>query len=263
MRGPNIFALFVCACAAASGQNPQPPAWPEFEVASVKPQPFTGQGSVGIVVRGNTLDAEHVSLDSLVMFAYNLRGVQLSGGPSWAKSDVLIYSELYQVIGKASGDPPPSMEVFRQMLQTLLADRFELQVRHLQKDLPIYNQVVNKGGPKLKESREGAKFNFVTSGVGRLGVHIAATHMTMQELIDHQLSGYTDRPIFDKTGLAAPCDFTLEFVVENPPLGQEAGPNDGPALVTAVQEQLGLKLEPATAPFETIVIDHAERPSEN
>jgi bla regulator protein BlaR1 len=124
--------------------------------------------------------------------------------------------------------------------------------------LPIYNLVVNKGGPKLKESPADAKFNFVASGVGRLGVRIAATHMTMQELIDHQLRGYTDRPMFDKTGLTAPYDFTVEFAVENPRPGQEAGPNDPPALVTAVQEQLGLKLEPGTAPFDTIVIEHAE-----
>jgi uncharacterized protein (TIGR03435 family) len=214
-------------------------------------------------VRGDTLDAEHVSLDSLVMFAYNLREVQRSGGPSWAKSGVLVSSELYQVVAKTSGNPPPSMEVFRQMLQTLLADRFKLQVRHVQKDLPIYNLVVNKGGPKLKASPEDTKFNFSTSSVGRLGIRIAATHMTVQELIDHQLGGYTDRPIFDKTGLAAPYDFTLAFAIENPRAGEEAGLNDGPALVTAVQEQLGLKLEPGTAPFDTIVIDHAERPSEN
>jgi len=263
MRELTTFALFVCVFGAASGQNPQPAARPEFEVASIKPQPFAGQGSVGIFVRGNTLDAEHVSLDSLVMFAYNLREVQLSGGPSWAKSGVLISSELYQVIAKASGDPPPSTEVFRQMLQELLADRFKLQVRHVQKDLPIYTLVVNKGGPKLKESPEDAKSNLVVSSVGRLGVRIAATHITVKELIDRQLGGYTDRPIFDKTGLAAPYDFTLAFAVENQPAGQEAGPNDGTALVTAVQEQLGLKLVPATAPFDTIVIDHAERPSEN
>ena len=130
MRDLNIFALFVCACAAASGQNPQPAGRPEFEVASIKPQPFAGQGSVGIFVRGNTLDAEHVSLDFLVMFAYNLHEVQLSGGPSWARSGVLSSSELFQVIAKSTGDPPPSMAVFRQMLQALLADRFKLQVRH-------------------------------------------------------------------------------------------------------------------------------------
>jgi uncharacterized protein (TIGR03435 family) len=263
MRELRIFALFVGAFATASGQNPQPAARLEFEVASVKPQPFAGQGSIGIFVRGNTLDAEHVSLNSLVMFAYNLREVQLSGGPSWARSGVLVSSELYQVVAKASGDPPPSMEAFRQMLQTLLADRFKLQVRHVQKNLPVYNLLLNKGGPKLKASPEDAKLKFATSSVGRLGVRIAATHMTVQELIDHQLGLYPDRPIFDKTGLAAPYDFTLAFAIENPPAGQETGPNDGPALVTAVQEQLGLKLVPGTAPFDTIVIDHAERPSEN
>lgn len=236
---------------------------PAFDVASVKPQAFTGQGSVGIFVRGNTLDAEHVSLASLVMFAHNLRDVQLSGGPSWAWSGVLAYSELFQVIGKTTSDPPPSMDVFRQMLQTLLVDRFKLQVHHVQKDLPVYNLVINKGGAKLKESPADAQFNFHTTGHGRLGIRIEATHMTVQQLIDHQLGIYTDRPIFDKTGLTAAYDFTVDFVVENPPPGQEPGPNDPPALVTAVQERLGLKLEPGTAPFDTVVIDHAERPSQN
>jgi bla regulator protein blaR1 len=236
---------------------------PVFEVASIKPQQWTGQGSVGIFVRGNTLDAEHVSLFSLVEFAYNLREVQLSGGPFWVKSGVLSSSELYQVMAKVSGNPTPSMDVFRQMLQTLLADRFKLQVHHVKKELPIYNLVVNKGGPKLKESSEDVKFNFVSSGLGRLGVRIVATHMTVQQLIDHQLSGYTDRPILDKTGLTAPYDFTLEFAVENVPPAQEGDSKDVPALVTAVKEQLGLKLEPGTAQFDTVVIDHADRPSEN
>jgi uncharacterized protein (TIGR03435 family) len=235
----------------------------KFEVASVKPLPFTGQGHVGISVRGNTLDAEHVSLFSLVAFAYNLRDVELSGGPAWVKSDVLVSSELFQVIAKASVVPPPPTEVFRRMLQTLLADRFQLRVHHVQKDLPIYNLVLNKGGPKLKKSPDEAKVNFLTSGVGRLSIRIEATHMTMQELIDHQLGGYTERPIFDKTGLTAPYDFTLEFVVENAPPRQEPGPNDFPALVSAVQQQLGLKLEPDTARFDTVVIDHADKPSEN
>jgi bla regulator protein BlaR1 len=228
-----------------------------------KPQQWTGQGSVGLFVRGNTLDAEHTSLFSLVEFAYNLRDVQLSGGPPWVRSGVLSSSELYQVVAKVSGDPPPPMDVFRQMLQTLLADRFRLQVHHVQKELPIYNLVLNKGGPKLKESTPDAKFNFVSSGLGRFGVRIVATHMTVQQLIDHQRSGYTDRPIFDKTGLAAPYDLTLEFAVENAALAEAADPKNGPALVTAVKEQLGLKLEPGTAQFDTVVIDHAERPSEN
>jgi uncharacterized protein (TIGR03435 family) len=235
---------------------------PKFDIASVKLQPFTGQGSVGIQVHGNTLDAEHCSLFSLVTFAYNLRDVQLSGGPAWVKSGVLATSELYQVIAKTPADNPPSIAVFRQMLQALLAERFQLQVHHAQNDMPTYNLVVNKGGPKLKESPADAKFDFNASSVGRLGVRIKATHMTMQELIDHQLVGYTDRLIIDKTGLTAPYDFTLTFMVENYPAGQPPGPNDPAPLAAAVQD-LGLKLEAGTAPLDTVVIDHAERPSAN
>ncbi|HWB83844.1 MAG TPA: TIGR03435 family protein [Bryobacteraceae bacterium] len=237
---------------------------PTFEVASVKPQRWTGNGGVGVFVHGDTLDAEHVSIFDLVMFAYDLREVQISGGPSWIRSGLLSTSELYQVMAKASaGEAPPPMQVFQQMLQALLADRFKLQVHHVQKELPIYNLVVNKGGPKLKENHSDAKSYFRSSSYGRFSIRIVATHMTMQQLIDQQLGGATDRPVFDKTGLTAAYDFTLEFIVENLPPGQEAGFNEAPALVTAVQEQLGLKLEPARASFDTIIIDHVERPTEN
>jgi uncharacterized protein (TIGR03435 family) len=133
-------ALIGVVATAALAQSPA------FEVASIKPQAWTGKGSVGIFVRGNSLDAEHVSLFSLVTFAYNLRDVQLSGGPSWVKSGVLVDSELFQVTAKAPEGPPPTMDAMRQMLQTLLADRCKLQLRHAEKELPIYNLVVKKGG---------------------------------------------------------------------------------------------------------------------
>jgi uncharacterized protein (TIGR03435 family) len=257
-----IFLASLLVLAAAFGaQGQEASAQPRFEVASVKAQPWTGQGSVGIFVRGDTLDAEHVSLVSLVMFAYNLRAVQVSGGPGWAWSGDLFSSELYQAMAKTSGDPPPPMDVFRQMMRTLLADRFQLRVHHGQKDLPVYNLVVKKGGPKLKESQGDEQSDFKVTSVGRLGIRIAAKRLTMQDLIDGQLSAYTDRPIFDKTGLAAPYDFTLFFSAEPP--GQEPGPDDPPILATALQEQLGLALETGAAPFDMVIIDHAERPSQN
>lgn len=151
----------------------------------------------------------------------------------------------------------------RQMLQTLLAHRFKLQIHHAQKDMPTYNLVVNKGGPKLRESTAGVNSVLRVSSIGNLGVQIVATHTTVEQLIDRQLGSYTDRPIFDQTGLTAAYDFTLQFAVEKASPGIEAGPDEPPALVTAVQEQLGLRLEPGKAPFETIVIDHADRPSQN
>jgi uncharacterized protein (TIGR03435 family) len=234
-----------------------------FEVASVKLQPWTGQGGVYVLVRGNTLDAEHASLNELVAFAYNLRDVQLSGGPGWADRShaKLMDAELYQVTAKAAGDPPPPTEVFRQMLQTLLAERFQLKVHHVQKDLPTYNLIVNKDGPKIKESRADVKFSSVTSARGRFGTRMVTTKMTMQQLVN-TLSLYASRPVLDKTGLTGSYDFTLEFVGENVAAEQDAAA-DGPSLFTAIQEQLGLKLESSTAPFDTVVIDSVQHPTEN
>jgi uncharacterized protein (TIGR03435 family) len=253
-------ALAILTFAAVAGLRAQ--SLPRFDVASIKPQPYTGQGMVGISVHGDTFDAEHESVFSLVEFAYNLRDVELSGGPAWIKSDVLATSELYQVIAKTTADPPPPMPVFRQMVATLLAERCQLQIHHVQRQMPVYNLMVDKGGPKFKESAADAKFDFNVSAIGRLGTKIVATHMTMQELIDHQLVAYTDRKIFDKTGLTAPYDFTIQFMGENIPSAQIPGPND-PAPLTQAIHDLGLKLEPVTAPFDTVFIDHVERPSGN
>jgi uncharacterized protein (TIGR03435 family) len=238
---------------AAFGQAP-----PAFEVASVKPQAWTGKGNVGVGVHGNTLEAEHASLNDLVLFAYGLRDVQLSGGPAWAdrSHSKLEDSELYQVIAKASGDPPPPTEAFRRMLQGLLADRFQLKIHRVRKELPIYNLVVSKGGPKLTESPADAKFSEAISPLGDSSARMVVTKMSMQRLAD-ELSLYVDQPVFDKTGLTAAYDFILEFAFEN-----MAGPADGPSPFTAVKK-LGLKLESAIAPFDTVVIDYAERPSEN
>jgi uncharacterized protein (TIGR03435 family) len=100
------------------------------------------------------------------------------------------------------------------------------------------------------------------TSLGRFGIRIVATKCTIGQLVDYQLGGYAGRPVFDKTGLPEPYDFTFEFVSENALPGQ-ADASGLPSLFTAVQEQLGLKLEPSTAPFDTVVIDHADRPSEN
>ncbi len=253
---------FFFAASIAFAQSPQP----TFDVASIKLQPFTGQGSVGVFqVRGNTLTVEHVDLYSLIEYAYGLRmdDLQLSGGPSWARHGMLNDSTLFQVIAKASGDTPPPQDQFPLMMQTLLADRFQLKIHHTPKDLPVLNLVVAKNGPKLKESAPDAKFSFNVSGDRTM--KIVAVHSHLLNLMD-QLSGATRRPVFDKTGLAGFYDFDMEWHYESMSApGPDASSPDtnGPSVFTAVQERLGLKLEPATAPFDTLVIDHAEKPSEN
>lgn len=237
---------------------------PAFDVASVKPAPWTGAGnaSVGVFAHGDTLDAEHASLRTLIEFAYNLREDQLSGGPPWADARQMKLNEaqLYQVIGKVTSDTPPSSDMFRRMLQTLLAERFQLQVHHTQKDLPIYNLVVDKGGPKLTHSAAEAKFKSVTSPAGKNAANMEVSAMTMAKLAQ-TLSLYAGRPVFDKSGLDGGYDFTLKFAFEN--LADPDAAADAPRIFTAVREQLGLRLDPATAPFDCVVIDHAERPEAN
>lgn len=234
-----------------------------FEVASVKPQPWKDRGSVGVFIHGNTLDAEHCSLRDLIEYAYNLRDVQLSGGPKWTdrRNLTLGAAELYQVMAKAPGDTPPSIETFRQMLQALLADRFQLKVSHQQKDMPVYNLVVDKGGPKMQPSAPDTKFDNRQSSPHLFDVRMVTTQLTMDQFVS-MVEGYAGRPIFNKTGLSGGFDFTLDFIPEN------VTPNadlrlDALPFLSAVRETLGLRLESAVAPFDAIFIESAERPTEN
>jgi len=201
---PAAFLVLNVLCPA---QTPPPLA---FDVASVKPQKWTGNGSVGVLVRGNTLDAEHADLNSLVEFAYDLKDFQLSGGPAWGIHGVLDSSELFQVLAKPASGQTPSVDEFRLMLQTLLADRFHLQVHHVNRQIPVYNLVVNKGGPKLKESAGGnTAINVRSAGPG--GIHIDAINVTIPHALESQLGLYAGRPVFEKTGLTCYYDFTIEW----------------------------------------------------
>jgi uncharacterized protein (TIGR03435 family) len=251
------FALAIVVAPLIHAQVP-----PAFDVASVKPDPWGSKGSsyfVGIRLVGDTLTAEHSCLYGLVEFAYNLRDEQLSGGPSWARCAVLATSDHYQVIAKSTAAP---MQQFRLMLQTLLADRFQLKIHHAPKDLPIYNLVVAPRGPKLKESATDAKFSMnqdARLNAGR-AIRITATRVSMERLVP-TFEHFAGRPLFDRTGLTGSYDLELAF---DAGLTDAPGPDPvGQTFATALEKQLGLKLESSTAPFDTVVIDHAEKPSGN
>jgi len=245
---------------AAFGQSPL-----AFDVASVKRQPWNNQvgSSMGVFVRGDTLDAEHCSLYDLVSWAYKLRDGHLSGGPIWANrgKPLLMDAELYQVIGKASVNPPPSMEVFRQMLQTLLTDRFQLKIHHVEKEFPTYNLLIERGRLKMKASAEGTQFSNQQRSVDRYAIRMVTTQMTMPRFVE-MIAGYTGRPVFDKTGLQGGYDFTLDFVSESATTEPDLPPGV-PRILQAVRDQLGLRLEASTGMFDTVVIDRAERPTAN
>jgi uncharacterized protein (TIGR03435 family) len=251
-----VFFLIVCALCSAQTQES-----PHFDAASIKPHKWEGSGGIQISVNGSTLRAEHSDLNMLVEFAYNLRDFQLSGGPDWAKHGKLVESELFQITAKAPEGQQPSMDDMRAMLRTLLADRFHLQVHHVTRQLPAYNLVIAKGGPRLTETTSEEKPGLHIGPKGRGSTTMTATNVTMQDAMRMSLGSYQGRPVYDKTGLTGHYTFTLNWSDSDG--GPDGPPQEFPLYSTALQEQLGLKLEPTTAPFDTVVIDHAEKPTEN
>lgn len=153
---PARIAVLLACCWGLGAQT--------FDVASIKPEPWTNEGGVRVWVRGNMLTAEHADLYLLVEFAYGLRtdGSQISGGPGWAHHGLLSdvsggESTLYHVIAKAPEGAAPPLDEFRRMLQALLAGRFQLRVHHVALDLRVFHLVVARDGPKFKESPAGAR----------------------------------------------------------------------------------------------------------
>ena len=263
--------LLLCAATVLIGAMAAAPP-PTFEIASIRPQPWTNEGGVFVYTRGNTLYGEHADLYSLVDFAYGLRpdDLQLSGGPAWAKHSILSNvsgedSLLYQVIAKAPEGPTPSIAQFREMLQTLLADRFQLRVHHAMKDLPVFRLVIAKDGPKLRESAPDAKNSVAGNDYGGKAFRMAAVHAPLSELVE-ELAYATRRPVVDATGLSGFYDFEIAWsprFADDDVAADSAADAQTPPVFTAVEQQLGLKLEPGTAPYDTVVIDHAEKPSAN
>jgi len=226
------------------------PAAPKFEVASIKLHQDLVR-TVGVAISGTRVTISAMSVNNLVGYAYDLKSYQVSGGPNWATAD------RWDIGAKGEGDGALTRDQVRKMIQALLADRFHVQLRRESTQTPVYALVVaGKAGTKLKESAPDAASRLSMSG--NRTIQITTTKGSIEQLVA-QLSGNLDRPVLDKTGLTGSYDYKLEWA----PANSAAADLDVPSIFTAVQEQLGLKLESATAPIEVLVIDRVEKPSEN
>jgi uncharacterized protein (TIGR03435 family) len=215
-------------------------------------------------------------------------GPPLEGGPAWVRTDQ------YQIIAKPGGVASREM-MSGPMLQALLEDRFRLKIRRENRDIPVYALTVAKGGPKLQASPEGScvplparqpgdpavtlppgqKFCKVMMGARKGPNTIMDAQATTLDEFSKLLVHLIDRPVIDKTGITGRFDIHLEFAIDEStprflPGGDlanvPAAPSDdpvGPAVFAAIQQQLGLKLEPTKGPGEFLVIDRVERPSAN
>ena len=243
-----------------------------FEVASVKPADPPARGIRIQFTPGGGLDAQNAHVKQLIMIAFDVQSFQVSGGPGWLDSQGFdILAKAPPTAGAYAGTGPITPEQRKQIqqrIQSLLADRFQLVIHRDAKEAPVYALVVAKNGHKLKESvlDEG-----LSGGRGT----VTAGGVTMT-LLAGFLGGRLGRPVLERTGLTGKYDFKLEWTPESSELSGKGGPEGpgekgepggadplGPSLSTALQEQLGLKLESQKAPVETIVIDRVEKPSAN
>jgi uncharacterized protein (TIGR03435 family) len=227
-----------------------------FDYVTVKPGTHMAGGGMRMSSTPNSFSATNISLEGLIMSAYDLQMDDLiSGLPAWAKSATFdIEAKMAADTFAAYRKLPRKLqrEQDQQMMQSLLKDRFNLKVHHATRQMPVYALVIAKDGSKLKES---------TTKQGRGSVRDGQIDYRDADLetLASSLSGEVGRIVLDETGLKGKYDFTLKWTPD-----EERGSADaGPSIFTAVQEQLGLKLKSTTDPVDTIVVDHIERPSPN
>jgi bla regulator protein BlaR1 len=284
VAGPLMFGLMQepqrQAASPVAGAASKVPA---FEVASIKPDK-SGTGMTTLRTTPVGFSASNISLKALIQQAYGVEENQILGAPSW------LGSERYDIEAKVASSDTDALHDLnpdqrRIMLQPLLADRFQLKVHTELKDLPVLALVVAKGGPRLHEAKPGDTYPNGLKGFdgpGGPGMMLMRPGQLTAQGVDlwfvaKQLSQQLGRTVQDKTGLTGKYDFTLQWKPDRDPSPMPGAPpagEQGPgatlstdsseaSIFTAVQEQLGLKLESRKAPVEVLVIDHVEAPSEN
>jgi uncharacterized protein (TIGR03435 family) len=251
---------------------------PVFDVVIVKPN-HSGSGSTSMNTNNDSFSATNISLKRLLERAYDIKEDLISGEPGWV--DSARFDLKAKVVDPNIDELKKlSPEQRRSMLQPVLTERFQLKVHTETRILPIYEMVVAKGGPRFKETQPGetADGDKGSGTIGRGGMSVRNTELTAREVplssLTDVLSRQLHRTVLDKTGLTGKYDLELKWAPESSdPMFKgtdgsqqrtEPAPDaTGPSLFTALQEQLGLKLQSGKGPVETLVIDHVEMPTEN
>jgi uncharacterized protein (TIGR03435 family) len=284
------------APATSSAQSPDTPL-PSFEVASIKVHPADNTGrffvNIGCGPDPGRCTPTNATAKMLIQAAYNMKDFQVSGGPGWINSErfdieAKVEDSLAEQLQKLPREQRQAQKSL--MLQSLLADRFKLKVTHETKELPVFALVVSKGGPKLTElpppdpeanpapaplpaspgagpPEPGPGGFFIWIANGQAGIKGNATPIAnLVKMLSLQLK----HQILDQTGLKDTYTFTLQFTPEVglgggplPVPGADPSDADATSIFTAIQQQLGLRLESSKGPVDTIVIDHIEEPSPN
>jgi uncharacterized protein (TIGR03435 family) len=256
-----LFAIF--AMASISGAQ-QPSARPkvEFEVASVKPSPASGELGGVHTYPGGRVALRGCTLQYLVEQAFGLQPFQVSGGPPWTQDERFDIDAKPPASSKSSKSMPansktPPNEEQRQMLQSLLADRFALKYHRETREGPVYLLLKGNKALKLVDSKDKDAYPWAGGIRGGMitGDGLAGINESMPDLAKRQ-SPYLHRPVLDRTELSGSFDFRSEY-------SSDDERPDVVAMILASVQDLGLKLAASKGPVDTIVIEHAEKPSAN
>jgi uncharacterized protein (TIGR03435 family) len=229
---------------------------PDWEVVSVKAHdPNDPNNAQAMTTKGRQVIISNRPLVGMLLFAYGMHKKEIAGAPGWMET------ERWDVEGLPDVPGEPSLKQMQSLIRKLLEERFGLKVHKESKELAVYAITVAKGGEKLTTSGgdpNGTPFENENSNGGVVTMRM--TNMSMVEFAP-DLGYFLDRPAVDQTHLTGRYDFQLKWTAD-----ESKAPPDGtapPGMFTAIQEQLGLKLEPAKAPVDVLVIDKVERPSAN
>jgi uncharacterized protein (TIGR03435 family) len=285
-------ALLISAAPARAQSQSASTASPkrEYEIISIKPtDPANRAGRSGLLYTADGLTGHNVGVMALVRAAYEVENFQISGAPKWFDSE---HYEIEAKMDAATADevrklgPEKSQTLRQQMMQALLADRFNFTAHQETKDVPIYSMVIAKGGSKLQEPKpdetyakgikgpDGQPFKDAIFFSGRSPQITMMAQAASTSSLASVLAGRLGRPVIDKTGLTAKYDFSFPFAPDevqstSVPSGSPSGlpttaPDSNlPTLMVAIEEHLGLKLESGKGPAALIVIDRVEKPSGN
>jgi uncharacterized protein (TIGR03435 family) len=259
-----VIAVYGCGAVraqdAAAGDGIVQPkmmakdADPDWEVVTVKLSDPNARNDT-FDVRGRHVILGNRTVETILRLAYGVQKSQIVGLPDWGTT------EHFDADGIPNVEGQPNLKQFQAMLRKLLAERFGLVTHTEQRELSVYALTVAKGGPKLTPSKgdpNGLPNDDDTENAGQATVRMNNT--TMREFA-LDLLFHTDRPVVDRTGLTGRYDFQLKWTFDD-----ARAPTNGsaaPSLFTAIQEQMGLKLEAVKAPVDVMVIDKVERPSAN
>ncbi|WP_263355909.1 TIGR03435 family protein [Acidicapsa ligni] len=257
------------APAAAPSATTPSSATPVFEVAAIKPN-HSGSGNSNSDTDKGLFTATNVSLKGLMQYeAYDIPPSRILGGPKWldsarfdiqAKTDETVTDRLQKL------DHEQNRLQTRAMFQQFLADRFQLRVHWETRELPVYALVATKNGAKLQPTKDTSGNSGTSTNGNGSSMKFTATAVTLAQLtqaLTSEAARDLGREVIDKTGIAGKYDVSLNWTHDTSTAPDGSAQDSSISIFTAIQEQLGLKLESTKGPVQVLVIDHAEMPSEN